>query len=260
MGASTSPTWLPEGRADARPGSRLARDLRTIRTLVHGPHGAGDSRERLGAYYESQASDYDDFRDRLLHGREELVAALPLSPGDVWVDLGGGTGRNLDFAREVVPALGAVYIVDLATPLLDRARARAASHGWTNVATVDADATTVDLPPGVADVVTCSYSLTMMTDWTGALEHARRLLRRGGTLGVVDFYVSLDSAAPRRQHGLLTRTFWPWWFRHSGVRLNPYHLPYLGGRFSATSVVEEFGNVPYLPFRAPYYRFIGRRD
>ena len=64
--------------------------------------------ERLDNFYSGQAKGYDDFRKRLLKGREELWAALAnpevgggVPEGGVWVDFGGGTGANLErFAEE----------------------------------------------------------------------------------------------------------------------------------------------------------------
>jgi hypothetical protein len=47
------------------------------------------------------AADYDGFRDRMLHGRQELVFDLPAEDGAVWVELGAGTGRNLDFLGDL---------------------------------------------------------------------------------------------------------------------------------------------------------------
>ena len=51
-----------------------------------------------------------------------------------------------------------------------------------------ADATRFRPPEGAADVVTFSYSLTMIPDWFAALENAAAMLKPGGTIGVVDFY------------------------------------------------------------------------
>ena len=116
--------------------------------------------------------------------------------------------------------------------LLEAADRRRRSEGWGNVTLLQADATNVKLPHGLADVVTCSYSLTMMPMWLSVIEHAANLLTDDGYLGVVDFYVSHKKAAPSlRQHGPFTRKFWPWWFRHNGVFLNPDHLPCLTDRF-----------------------------
>jgi S-adenosylmethionine-diacylgycerolhomoserine-N-methlytransferase len=87
------------------------------------------------------------------------------------------------------------------------------------------------------------------------------MLRPGGTIGVVDFYVSpARPPAGRVRHGWLSRTMWPAWFRHDGVRLCADHLTYLQQRFETRHLSECRARVPYLPLvTAPYYVFIGRK-
>ena len=80
-------------------------------------------------FYAEQAQGYDSFRKRLLKGREELIAGLQAPPNAVLVDLGGGTGANVEFARpEFVSDLAAWHIVDLAGSLLKVADARIAEN------------------------------------------------------------------------------------------------------------------------------------
>lgn len=240
--------------------SRVVNDGRTLAALVRPRPAAPTVAARLNGFYGPQAHDYDRFRERLLHGRQALVDRLPVADGDVWIDFGGGTASNLELLGRRLRRLRRVYVVDLATPLLDLARMRATRSGWTNVSCLEADVTTVDLPVGSAQVALFSYSLTMMPNWFEAVERARALLAPGGVIGVVDFYVSRKYAAPLRQHSAATRAFWPWWFAHCDVFPSPDHLPYLASRFEACHVDESTGAVPYLPrLRAPYYQFIGRR-
>ena len=60
----------------------------------------------------------------------------------VWVDIGGGTGWNIEAMDLFYPIANfdAVYLVDLCEPLLDVARRRFARKGWTNVHCICADA------------------------------------------------------------------------------------------------------------------------
>ena len=54
------------------------------------------------------------------------------------------------------------------------------------------------------DVVTFSYSLTMIPNWFQALERAYAALKPGGMIGVVDFYISRKWPAPgMRRHSEL---------------------------------------------------------
>jgi len=237
-------------------------DLKTLRHLLFTRARGGTHAERLDAFYRAQADGYDDFRKRLLCGREALVQALPLAPGRVWVDLGGGTGANLAMAGERLAALQRVYLVDLCPSLVQVARRRVGKACWKNVDVLEGDATTFALPEGVqADVVTFSYALTMIPDWFLALEQALRLLRPGGTLGVVDFYVARKHPAPgRARHTGLRRNFWPLWFANDNVWLSPDHLPWLEAHCHTVQVQEHLGKVPYFPaYHVPYYVYLGQK-
>ena len=123
-----------------------------------------------------------------------------------------------------------------------------------------ADATTFTPSEGRADVVTFSYSLTMIPDWFAAIDNARRLAGNQGQLGVVDFYVSRKHPeADRRIHRWCTRHFWPTWFATDNVFLSTDHVPYLHRVFQPEFFAEQTAKVPYLPLvRVPYYIFVGR--
>ena len=145
--------------------------------------------ERMESFYGGQATAYDDFRKRLLKGREELWAAIPRPTDGIWVDMGGGTGANIETLADDIESFKKVYVVDLSESLLNVATDRFAARGWKNAEAIAADATKFRPPEGQADVVTFSYSLTMIPDWFSAIENALAMLKPGGHIGVVDFYV-----------------------------------------------------------------------
>lgn len=236
-------------------------DAATLRRLLFTRVRGDSHRDRLDAFYRGQAAGYDDFRKRLLQGRESLIESLPLTPGATWIDLGGGTGANVAMAGARRAALKRIYVVDLCPALVEVARERAQASAWENVDVVEGDATQWRPAEGLADVVTFSYSLTMIPDWFLAVDHALSLLRPGGILGVVDFYVARKYPAQRRaSHPWLHRTFWPTWFGADNVWLSPDHLPYLSTRTEPVSVVESLAKVPYFPLlRVPYYKYLGRK-
>jgi S-adenosylmethionine-diacylgycerolhomoserine-N-methlytransferase len=129
-----------------------------------------------------------------------------------------------------------------------------------NVRVLEADAVTYRCEK-LADCVYFSYSLTMIPDWRSALDNALSLLRPGGLLGVVDFFVSEASPpAGAARHGAFDRFFWPRWFARDGVRPCPDHLRRLQELLPDHVVEERRAPVPYLPgLRVPYYLFIGRK-
>jgi S-adenosylmethionine-diacylgycerolhomoserine-N-methlytransferase len=240
----------------------LGADLGTLWHLARpAPPATSALPDRLERFYAAQAANYDRFRERLLPGRRDLVAALAFPGGGVWVDLGGGTACTLSFLGPRLHGLGRVFVVDLTPSLLALAHARVAREGWRHVTVLEADAANVDLPEGGADVVTLCYSLTMMPNWRGSIARARALLKPGGLVGVVDFHVSTpDAAPPRRRHGPFTRRFWPWYFGRSHVHPDPAHLATLARDFAPLWIDERMMSLPYVPgSRVPYYLFIGQR-
>jgi len=238
----------------------LTSDLRVLYKLAFTRVRGETHGERLEAFYHAQAGDYDAFRRRLLHGREEMMAALEIPEGGRMLDVGGGTGYNAELLGDRLARLESLTIVDLCPSLLATAEERVRRHGWTNVRTVLADATVYEPEGGPVDAVTFSYSLTMIPNWFAALERAHVALKPGGMIGVVDFYVSRKWPAPgARRHSNFTRFFWPTWFGHDNVFPSPDHVPWLQSHFQTVKLAEGMGKVPYLPLKAPYYVFLGRK-
>lgn len=193
-----------------------------------------------------------------MQGREELIRSLDPKPGARLVELGAGTGRNLLFLGEHLANLDSVELVDLCPALLDQARRRSAE--LENVQAVEADAVTWR-PKQPADLVYFSYSLTMIPDWRAAIDNAVSMLKPGGSLGVVDFYVA-DSkpALGRRRHSAFARFFWPHWFGYQGVQLDPGHLRYLQASLPDYELREQHTHIPWLlGLQLPHYVFAGRK-
>lgn len=225
-------------------------EARTLLAMLRGQPRAGSHAERLQAFYAPQAAHYDRFRARLLRGRDELLQRLPLAPGATLIDLGGGTGRNIEFLAARVPGLARVELVDLCPALLAQARQRCGR--WPNVHLVEADVTHYR-PAQAADVVLMSYALTMIPDWRPALRNAVAMLRPGGTLAIVDF--CLSKSQPR-----WLGAFWRRWFAHDGVRLSHEHAAVLRALLPAHEYAEHRAPVPYLPLlQVPYYHFLGAK-
>lgn len=239
----------------------LLADLRVLYHMVLKPVRGNNHAERLESFYSGQAGDYDDFRKRLLQGREEMYRAIDIPDNAIWVDMGGGTGSNLEYLAEQIPRLKKVYVVDLSSSLLTIADQRIRDRGWKNVETCEADATTFFPPDGFADVVTFSYSLTMIPDWFSAIENARKILNAGGKIGVVDFFVSRKfPSAGVNKHNWFTRNFWPMWFSSDNVFPSSDHVPFLNRHFDTQLQTQHRAKVPYIPFiRVPYYNFIGQK-
>lgn len=237
----------------------LLADARTLLQLARGRAAHGSHVERLQAFYGPQAEHYDAFRERLLHGREDLIHRLAPAPGARVVELGGGTGRNLEYFGARLQSFARIEVVDLCPALLQQARRRSAR--WPGVAfAVEADATAYR-PPDPVDCVYFSYALTMIPDWCAAIDNALAMLRPGGLLGAVDFYAAPHDARARGAlRASIARGLWRRWFRHDGVNIDPQHLPYLLRHTEPVYCEQRRAPLPYLVgLRVPYYLYIGRK-
>jgi S-adenosylmethionine-diacylgycerolhomoserine-N-methlytransferase len=236
-------------------------DMKILYHMLVKPVRGDSHAQRMESFYGGQAKNYDDFRRRLLRGREELYQKIEKPNGGVWVDMGGGTGANIENLSNEIDQLSKVYVVDLSESLLKVATDRFEQKGWSNAEAVCADATKWQPSEGQADVVTFSYSLTMIPDWFAAIENAMRMLKPGGLIGVVDFYVGRKyPPAELKKQKWLARTLWQPWFATDNVFPSPDHLPFLLNRFEKVHLLEDRFRMPYVPLlRTPYYQFIGKK-
>ncbi|KAJ4468170.1 hypothetical protein J3R30DRAFT_3305702 [Lentinula aciculospora] len=250
--------------------------------------GAKDQKARLDKFYEGQADVYDATRRGLLRGRKTM---LNLSAGHlrslrancpdkrlVWVDIGGGTGHNIELMDQFFPisSFDAIYLIDLCEPLLQVARKRFALKGWLNVHILCQDASDFVLPEwqessdpkGNVGFVTLSYSLSMIPNFYTLLDRIDYVLSpQDGLLGVVDFYTAGKNASlheraiggESKECGWLSRWFWQIWFDFDNVHLSPARRSYLEYRFGT---IKSYNgrNRFILPFivRIPYYIWLGR--
>jgi demethylmenaquinone methyltransferase/2-methoxy-6-polyprenyl-1,4-benzoquinol methylase len=117
--------------------------------------------------------------------RQKAVDALRLAKGDRVAEIGCGTGRNFALLEGAVGPGGAVIAVDLSEALLERARKRAARHGWSNVELVQSDAATYEFPAPL-DAVLSTYALVVLPEYDRVIERACRALKDGKRCAVLD--------------------------------------------------------------------------
>lgn len=141
-------------------------------------------RERMDRRYRYQRHVFDLSRKLILFGRERAIAALRLGEAPSVLEIGCGTGRNLELMAAAYPALRLTGI-DISEEMLKSARARVARTQIDGrVSLQQGDATTLT---GKASRILMSYSLSMMPDWRRALAVAIDMLEPGGILAIVDF-------------------------------------------------------------------------
>ncbi|CAO3702686.1 unnamed protein product [Rhizopus stolonifer] len=239
----------------------------------------GDQQSRLESFYEDQAKIYDHSRQSLLRGRKtmlKLCAAqikeqVNMMNKPIWIDLGGGTGWNIETMAEYFPLeqFEKVILVDLTPSLCAIARERFAKRGFKNVSVVCQDAANFQIEDrleGRVGLITVSYALSMMDHFYPVIDRIQSLLAPEGIIGVVDFYVSgrshaaAETWAPQqnRQCGWFLRHFWQMWFELDHINLAPGRRDYLEYKFGTIKSLNRRNHfiIPYL-IQMPYYIWLG---
>lgn len=191
-----------------------------------------------------------------------------------------------------------VYLVDLSPSLCKVAVARFERLGWKNVKVLCQDARYFrleafegqsDMPLSTmttnssasssrptspnaeterysADLITLSYSLSMIPDFHCAIDNLSEVLSTHGIIGVADFYVQNQSDFISRnylggsmdRHCMwISRVFWRTWFEMDRVNLDAARRDYLEYRFG--TIHNTNSRCRLLGFRIPYYIWIGCR-
>ncbi|KAK3395626.1 hypothetical protein B0T20DRAFT_419372 [Sordaria brevicollis] len=276
----------------------------------------GTQQDALESFYGSQAEIYDATRGTLLKGREDMLALVAAQlrwkfevgisgrtdgkaagKKPIWVDVGGGTGWNIEAMAQFVDVpkfFKSVYLVDFSPSLCEVARKRFARLGWENVKVVCMDARKFRLEdyedldedgqsersghssPSLsswwkgkkaghagAELITMSYSLSMMPDYFSIVDSLESLLAPHGLIAVVDFYAqskvdfsfrNYTGGLVNRHVGYFGRNFWRSWFDADRVSLEPARRDYLEYRFGTVLTVNARN---YTLGVIPYYIWLG---
>lgn len=129
------------------------------------------------------------------------VLAMGVQVGSKVADFGSGSGAySLALAR-AVGAGGRVYAIDVQKDLLTRIKNQAAQEHLDNVEIIWGDfekAKGTRIADGQVDVVVLSNTLFQLENKSGALREARRVLREGGKLAIIDWEDSFNGMGPQK--------------------------------------------------------------
>lgn len=181
--------WVPV-REQISDGSETAEDLRRVAAVL------AERRTDSQSFFGRVAGEWDAMRNELFGASFSASALLGLIPSS-WIvaDLGCGTGNA---AELLAPVVKKVIAVDQSDAMLVAARQRLAS--FKNVEFVRGDLEKIPLANASVDVAAMMLVLHHITEPDAAIAEARRIIRPGGALVLLDM-VAHDRADYRQTMG-----------------------------------------------------------
>jgi len=143
--------------------------------------------------FDSVADRYDLMNDLMSAGLHRLwkrytISQAALRPGNVVLDLAGGTG---DLAREFSRKVGKdghVVLADINAAMLRQGRNRLVDAGVSgNVTIAQVDAQNLPFADSTFDCITIAFGLRNVTDKDAALASMLRVLKPGGKAMILEF-------------------------------------------------------------------------
>ena len=154
---------------------------------------ADEKADLVRGVFDSVASRYDIMNDLMSGGMHRLWKRYTIQnanarPGQVILDLAGGTG---DLAREfarIVGERGRVVLADINAAMLEHGRRRLVDAGIAgNVELAQVDAEALPFADNSFDRVSIAFGLRNVTGKEAALSEMHRVLKPGGKVLILEF-------------------------------------------------------------------------
>ena len=141
--------------------------------------------------YEKLASSYDfTFGPTLHKGRLQAIERMGIQPDDRVLEVGVGTGIN----TTLYPRDCSVTGIDFSASMLEKARARVARKGITNVRLVEMDAANLTYADDSFDIVYAPYLISVVPDPVAVAREMNRVCRPGGKIIILNHFRSPNTA------------------------------------------------------------------
>jgi arsenite methyltransferase len=113
-------------------------------------------------------------------------AANVIRAGDTVLDIGSGSGTDLQLAARIVGDRGQAIGLDMTAAMIQKLTACVAAAGVSNVQLLEGNAEKIPLPDASVDVITSNGVLNLVPDKTAAFAEMHRVLKPGGRMQIGD--------------------------------------------------------------------------
>ena len=131
------------------------------------------------------------------------IESFHIEPNSVVADFGAGSGAYTFEIAKRLHGEGTVYAIDVQQDLLRRIKNEAHAKGLSTIQTIWGDIARENgtrLAPSSVDTVLMSNVLFQLEQPKHAFDEARRILKLGGCLIVIDWSDSFKNMGPTKQH------------------------------------------------------------
>jgi len=149
--------------------------------------------KKVKSVFDSVATNYDIMNDVMSLGihriwKKHTIELSGIRPGNVVLDLAGGTGDLTKAFAKKVGKSGKVVLADINENMVSVGRDRLINEGIIgNVEYAITDAEALTFPDNTFDLVTIAFGLRNVTNKDQALAEMYRVLKPGGQLMVLEF-------------------------------------------------------------------------
>src|SRR5262245_59220041 len=118
------------------------------------------------------------------------VVANVIRAGDTVLDIGSGSGTDLQLAARIVGDRGRAIGLDMTAAMIEKLTACIAAAGVSNVQLLEGNAENIPLPDASVDVITSNGVLNLVPDKHAAFAGMYRVLKPGGRVQIGE--IALD--------------------------------------------------------------------
>ena len=173
--------------------------MRSLETSVH----AHESK----LYYEFSQF-YDIVFGRIFYRRiATVIRSLRIPQGAKVLELGAGTGLSFRAYPQHCQVVG----IDLAPDMLEHAQEKIDRNGWRHLRVMTMNALDLEFPDSSFDYVMAFHLVSVVPDAVRLMQEAQRVCRPGGTIVVINHFLSdkpILAAIDRRLEPITRRLGW----------------------------------------------------
>jgi ubiquinone/menaquinone biosynthesis C-methylase UbiE len=133
---------------------------------------------------------------------EDILEGLALTEGDVFIDIGGGTGYFSIPASKIVGSKGKIFALDTSIEMINELKSRISENKITNITVLQSQKYKLPIPDCTGTFVLASSVLHEVEDGKKLLTEVYRVLCPGGRLCVIEWQKKEIPEGPPIEHKL----------------------------------------------------------